>query len=407
MRQEKTVYGAKGNAGTFEQERLSHCCKEKNQVKCFKHTTKFIILLISAIFILSNANPILFGVNIKFLKKIEISQEGEPLLKPKAFCLTDDGIFIITDYGAGNIKIYEEVVEDNRELLRQVKIEGRKGYGEGEFSKPSFCFYDKNESKFGVVDFGIRKIFIYDRMGRIDFTRVKEISCWKPGSDIKLIGNRLFISGYLPDPDGKPYDFYYIDLKKDQKIFLLPAYLKYGLNSFQEYEIQYREKSDISVIGINGFFDIYRDDAYFVWEGNLKVIKLNFVSGDIDQVHFGMQPPHYVKPYASEKLIDSRRKRDIKMHESERMKMSYVKNIFTSSKYVLVIYEGPVNQGTATNFWLQLYTLDGDFIKEVPIQGQIDNKMWFDKDKHILYSLSGKLVEDVDHYFVLKYAIHE
>ena len=112
MRRERKIYGGKkGTAGTIKQNRLTHgfmCneknhgCNEKIQLKCFKHTTKFIILLISAIFILSNANPILLGVNIKFLEKIEFSPPPDAEGIPWSFCVTDDDLFIIPDYKEGS-----------------------------------------------------------------------------------------------------------------------------------------------------------------------------------------------------------------------------------------------------------------------------------------------------------------
>jgi hypothetical protein len=374
-----------------------------------KRKVKFVVCL-SILFIFFNAS-LGWGQNVRFVEKIEFSGAELPL-KPKSFCVTDDQLFIIPDYQAGNIKIYAKVYENNKEFLRLGKIMGRKGYGPDEFSKPSFCYYNEDKSTFMVLDFGLRKIFIYDRIGRIDFKRVKEISCWKPGADIQLKDHRLFISGYLTDPDGNPYDFYYVDITKNEadsnhKTYLLPSYYKYGLESIQEYENQYRKKPDIPVIGINGLFDIYGDYAYFVWEGNLRIIKINIISREIDVKPFGMQPPHYVKPFASQKLVDSLRKRDIKMHESERMKMSYVKNIFTSSKYVLVIYEGPLNKDKKSNLWIQFYTLDGNFIRDVPIPGKPGSRMWFDKQRHILYFLSDGSDTSGVHYFIYKHEIFE
>ena len=366
-----------------------------------KVITKSMLLLISVIAL--NVIAVVGG-NVKLIERIEISLENRPLINPLDFCVTDDELFLLPDFEAGNIKVYE--ISGN--LLKLVTTIGRKGYGPDELSKPTFCFYNKEESRFGVIDYGIRKIFIYDRMARIDFKRIKEISCWRAGYDIKLEGNKLFISGYMPDSNENPYDFYYIDLENDQTTPLLPSYLKYGLNSPHDYEIKYRGKLDIPAIGIKGWFDIHRDDAYFMWEGNLKVIKLNVVSGEIHPKSFGMKPPHYIKPYASENLLRFRGPQHLNLAGVERKKMSYVRNIFVSSKYVLVIYEGPIKQDSGANFWLQFYTLDGDNIKEVPIPGAPDHKMWFDKDRDIIYSLCGnKTNTSGEEYFILKYKIVE
>jgi 6-phosphogluconolactonase (cycloisomerase 2 family) len=133
----------------------------------------------------------MWGQNVKFVEKIEFSSETELPLRPKAFCVTEDEVFIIPDYHEGNVKIFEK----NGKVLEVVKAIGRKGYGPDEFSKPAFCFYNKDESKMGVMDLGIRKIFIYDRIRRIEFKRVKEISCWRGAYDIQLIKDRLLKMG--------------------------------------------------------------------------------------------------------------------------------------------------------------------------------------------------------------------
>ena len=84
-------------------------------------------------------------------------------------------------------------------------IIGQKGYGEDGFVRPTFCSYDKVDNKFAVMDFGLKKIFIYDRIGRIYFKRVKEIACWRRGTDIELSGDKLFISGLAID-ENKRFD---------------------------------------------------------------------------------------------------------------------------------------------------------------------------------------------------------
>lgn len=368
--------------------------------KFVKLTAKYIALL-SIIFIFFSTNALLLSQDVKLIEKIEFSTETElPSPGVYGFCVTDDELVIIPDYEAGNVKIYEK----NGELLELVKIIGRKGYGPGEFSRPTHSFYNKEESRFVVMDHGIRKIFIYDRVGRIEFKRVKEIACWRGAFDIKLIGDKLFISGYASDPNKMHYDFYYIDLTNDKTTYLLPSYIKFGLKSNREFEIQFLEKYEILAIGVQSWFDIHKDDAYFLWEGRLKVIKLNIVSPEIEANPFGMQPPHYIKPYASSKLLEGFNKDDSNLIQIERAKRSYGRNILVNSKYVIIIYEGPVNPENASILRIQFYTLDGDFIKEESILNS-PTHIWFDKNKAILYFLSRKMGENG--YYILKYGINE
>jgi hypothetical protein len=349
----------------------------------------------------------LLGVNIEFLGKMEISQS--PLPDVWDFCVTDDEMVIIPDYRAGNLKIYGKIIDNEKESLRQEKIIGQRGYGPDEFLRPTLCYYDEVGEKLAVMDHGIRKILIYDRIGRTYFKRVQEIACWRGAFDIQLTGERLFISGYASDSEKRNYDFYYVDLINEETTYLLPSYLKFGLKSSLEFEKKVIEADEISAIGLKGLFALHKDVAYFLWEGNLKVIKLNILSGNIEQKTFGKQPPHYIKPFVSNKLVEYyRMDKKLELNKSEKAKMSYVRDIFVNDRYVMIIYEGPVKQNNASNFRIQFYTLDGDFIKEEFMSETPTHKMWFDKNKSILYFLSCKTGgESGQSYSILKYQIHE
>jgi hypothetical protein len=337
------------------------------------------------------------GFDVKLIKKIKLSQETAILENPKAFCVTEDNLFIIPDYKAGDVKIYEN-------NGTPVAVLGCKGVGPGEFVKPAICCYDKNEGKFGVMDYGLRKIFIYERMEKNHLKRVNEIFCLSLGYAIQLKGNKMLISGYKVDPANNPYDLYYIDLSNNQTIFLLPSYYKYGLKSFREYETQYRRKSDFQTIGILGFCDIQRDDVFFVWEGDLRIIKINLNSGK--KIFFGEKKSHYIKPFTSKQLLEGYRNRNSDIIRSEKARMSYITNIFAGSNYVLLFYEGPVKQDRESNLMLQFYTLAGEFIKEISIPGKPDSRMYIDKDRELLYSLSSEVdVSFNEGYYISEYKI--
>ncbi len=355
-----------------------------------------LITVLLVVLMLLGINP-LVGVNkpgIQFIEKIEFSPESESPLVPRAFCVTDDELFIIPDYQSGNIKIYEK----SGKYLELIKTIGQKGFGQNKLVKPAFCFYNKEESKFGVMDFGLRKVFIYDRIGRVEFILKKAIYCFDLGFNIQISGNRLLISGHKTDKNERHYHLYSVDLKNNEVINLLPSYQKYGFNSHREFEVEIY-KDNIGAIGINGWFDIQGDVVFFVWEGDLRIIKINIKSQEITT--FGEKTSSYIKPYASKKLLEARQNRNFNVTRSEKEKMSFVRNIFTNPKYVLVIYEGP----NPKNFRLQFYTLEGTFKGEVPIPGQPNWKMWYDKNGNFLYSLSNNSDKGV--YFILKYKILE
>ncbi len=372
-----------------------------------EQTTKRVTVpLLLVVLMLLGINP-LYGANtpdIKFIEKIEFSPGTELPLVPRDFCVTEDGLFIIPDQQTGNVKIYE--IEGK--FLKLIKIVGRKGFGRDALVAPVSCFYSKEESKLGIYAQGAKTIFIYVRIGRVEFKRVKEVFCPRGGTDFDLIGSRLLVAGYNSDRNKRHYHLYSVDLETDKVINLLPSYVKYGFGSHREFEVEYIKRDNIGTIGINGWFDIDQqaNNVYFVWEGALRIIKININSQEMNS--FGEKTEegksYYIKPYVSKRLLDAYDKGDPKTIRKEWAKMSYIRDIFTNSKYVLVIYEGPVKPGGESNFWLQLYTLEGTFKRELSIPGQPSHMMFFDKYRN-LYSLSNK--SEKGEYFILKYEIIE
>jgi hypothetical protein len=339
------------------------------------------------------------AVELEFdCQKIDFLPESKIPKNPFSFCVTEDGLFLIPDNKAGNVKIFE--IKGNS--LKLIQIFGLKGYGQGEFGQPALCFYNESDAKFGVMDYGKRTILIFDRIKRKDFEFVQEIPCTRGGRDFHLAGDRLFVSGYIPDKNGAHYDLYYIDLKNKKRTLLLPSHHKYGLKDYKEYILKYTRGFEIRSIGIAGWIDIKGDDVYFVWEGDLKIIKINLQTNDA--IWFGQKSRRYFKPSASENLIKAYSQRDSDPLVRERRMMTFVRNVFVGHKYVFVIYEELMQRGKQKIIRMQLYTLAGDFLKDVPIPETPNKMMWFDKKNSILYSLSNK-GEKPRGYFVLKYKL--
>lgn len=363
------------------------------------------VLLVASLIFITDA---LFSANVQLVDKFEISQAGagkaeEELVNPWSFVKTEDQLFFVLDYGTGNIKIYELNGQD----LNLIDTIGQKGYGEGELINPACCDY--KDSRFVVLDLGLRKIIVYERNGRLGFKRVKDIPCWNGAYDIELKGDVLFISGYTTDSSGNPYDFYSIDLYNGEIRYLLPSHYMHGFKAGSDFGKQFAERQ-LSTIGFMSWFGIHEDYAFIANENNLRLICLNTASGDIQKT-FGEKPIDYVKPYASPKLIEARKLDKIDLIQEEKAKMTYIKDIFVTPQYVLVAYEGPskpIVRDGESNFRLQFYTLNGDFISQEILPGKIKiqpgDKMWLDfgKKKDILYSLGGETGKS---FFILKYEI--
>jgi hypothetical protein len=321
-------------------------------------------------------------LNIVPIEGIKFSPKSKLPEDAKDFCVTKDELFIIPDNIAGNIKIYEI----KGKFLELIQIIGRKGYEKFEFSHPSFCFYDESESRLGVIDNRKRTVYLYSRIGRTRFVFDQSFRCPRGVSAIQLSGNKLLISGFAFSKQKVQYDLYSIDLNSKEITFLLPSQHKYGIGDIKEYQFQYRSK--VAPIGINGWVVVQNNFAYFVWEGDLRITKIDLHS--MDMVVFGKKTPHYITPYPKVNLIKAYYSGNFSLLVREKAKMSYLRKIYANQSYVYVIYEGPNNPQKSSKFMIQLYNTEGDFLGEKPILGNPNRRMWLDRKTNTLYSLTGK-----------------
>lgn len=360
---------------------------------------RIVYLAILLVFITVSTTTV-FGVDVKFVKEIPlVSSDKVELQKVVDFCTTDDGIFLIPDYLAGNVKLYEQ----KDEALVFQKNVGSKGYDPGQLVKPAFCSFNKRESKFVLLDMGTRRIYFYDRFGRDEFVREKldngnEVyaKCPKGAYNLQLVGNRLFVAGHTVSDD-EFYEFYAMDLNELRDSSSMEAKPRLFLKSNEIYPVdkgknfeQQIEDRRLPAIGVRNYFDIAGNDvAYVVWMGDLRVLRVDIKSGAKVGDPFGKKTGNYVSlKQPSTDLVDAfyqmrgnNEARD--KYFKEKRKFSTILNLYTTSEYVILIYEG----GKSEDFRAQFYLLDGTFVTEVPFRGQPDNIMHFDRDKEVLYSL--------------------
>ncbi len=362
-------------------------------------TLKIAVLLVF-IFLLNNA---IYGLKIEFANKVRLS--NNVLLQfPISFSVTEDNLFLVVDFKGRDVKIYK----NNGELLN---VLGQKGSGPNEFGLPLFCHY--SNGKFIISDVGQKRIFLYERKDKFNFVRTREIRCTVVGDDLHLDGNKLYIAGNKSTGEGKSYSFFVSHLdhldhldKDGHYTYFLPAYLKFGLASFGQYKTELFKKLDITAIGTSGIFDIHGDFAYYTWEGDLKIFRINLKTKEITT--FGKKMPHYVKPYASKKLIEALKSRQGKYIIKEKRKMSYVKQIFTTRKHVLLIYAIPAPKDVEPGYMMQFYTLGGNFVKEVPIPGEVTRTMCFVQPGNALYTVVSEPDDELEEaWCLLKYKVNE
>jgi hypothetical protein len=366
--------------------KINHANQKKEEKFMRRTLLTLAVLIFSIISLFPDGFKVEPGDTIKFHEKSKL--ESFPI----SFCVTDDGFFLIPDQKIGYIKIFEK----DGEYLKLVKKFGRNGNEDDEFDKPAYCFYNQYEDKFGVVDIRIKSVFIFDRLNKSDFKLIKKIRAESYNMKLGSAGKRLIVSGYITDKEENSYELYSINPNDPkQKEYLLSSPEKYGLSE-NEYQIEYFQKRTLPAIGIRSFIDVQGNDVYFVWEGKLRIIKIDIKTGE--QTSFGhlknqrSKMPNYIEPYASKALLDARRNKDFTKTRKERFNMSLVRDIFATPRHVIVVYEGP----NVSNFRMQMYTLEGKFLGDKPILGKPGRTMYFDKDSYTLYSLSETRNKEIE-----------
>jgi hypothetical protein len=357
-----------------------------------------VTLILFFTFLFFNQSRI-FGQDIQLSETIKVDRAANLQVTPRTFCVTEDKLFLLP-YQDGTIKVFAK----SGNFLKFVKALNPRFDGES-LVHPTYCSYSRDEGKFGVIDYALKKVFIFDRSWKTEFTPIKKFPCKRLGYDMEFTrdGEQLVISGYVTDKDKMPFDLYSINIRTGQISYLLPSHQKYNRKDVKDYVIEYYKKQTLPVIGIKAFIDIQGDDLFFVWEGALRIIKLNLRSGET--MDFGHDSPYYTKPDGS-KLSYSYLRGDFETTWKEQKKMAYVRNIFATPRHVFLVYEtGKSNKSNVSTFRLQKYSPNGNYLADVLIPGNPSSQMWFDKESYELYSFSKQSENDNGKFTILKYKI--
>jgi hypothetical protein len=341
----------------------------------------------------------LYSVGIKDMGTIPIDQTDVILQKISKFSVTEDEYFLFPDAKAGDIKIF-----NNKGKLATTL--GRKGPGPNEYIIPKYCDY--KSPYFIFMDWGKSKIFFSEREKPLVFKILKESLCLALGYEIKIIDkNKFLISGYKAGPDGKCYDLYFMDPWTGKTEVILPCYLKYGCSSEREYDNKCL--SEIAPLSIKGYCDYLNGYIYFAWQGDLKVLKINANTKNIE--YFGKKTGAYIKPKVTSEILRLYNNRQ-RGGEKIMRKMSFVTGVFTDNDFIGVTY---VNYKEALEGWqviVQFYTLKGEFIEEKELPGAVNISTFpepffcYVKEKKMLYFLSWMIdKEEEDIYKIRKYQI--
>lgn len=377
--------------------------KGENKMRASIGALVLVILIISAycaaLFGEGNANGKIEPEKLEFL-----TDGSQSLQNPWTFCTTGDGLIIIPDKDAGNIKIFKE---SGKYLTLETTI-GRKGFGENELYEPAYCFYDSKAAKLGVMDLERRSVVLYDHTeNRLEFKKSGELMCPRLGYDVQLWQSELVISGDR-SPNDKSYPEYSLfsvdangiasfgtaDLSDNIDRLILPSHRAYGLHDADQFEKFY---SGVGKIGRKFWFDI--DDngiAYVVYEGSPAVIKVNLSTNAISPFISAQKKlslsgfKHFVTPRVSPEMENAFNTGNAKTVAHLRNKMSYIKDLIVTTGHLLLLYTDYLIFEDKSTLRLRIYSLKGDFVNDVLLEGNPTWRVGFDKNNEILYSIAGE-----------------
>jgi len=350
---------------------------------------------IISVLVLISFTLVLPAFDITFEKKIRLS-EKTLLQRPTCLCITEDGLFLVNDLYAGDIKIYQP---DGK----LVNVIGSKGFGPNEFANPFFSCY--NDKRLIVFDFGQSKLFYYDRIDDVNFNRTNAITFLDGVDDFILRENNLYISaertrGKLEGRDGNIDSLFSFNLDNPKEIsYYLPTYKKFGFASQGQLKNEFFGKQELMALGQQAFFTIEGDYAYLCWQADLKVFKINLRTKDITT--FGEKTANHVKPRASQKLIDALFTRQIDTIKKLKGQGSYVRKVFANQKHVMILYNPPDKNNQDRQHIVQAYTHDGKFITEKFLPGGFGLASTFNKKNNKFYAISSETGNDDDEWFTV------
>ncbi len=352
-------------------------------------------------FILFFSNFLIFGAGYKAIpiNNIQLSQENV-ILQFYGGIVVDKDRIIFCDSKASDFKIF-----DMKGKLKFVF--GRKGHGPNEFSRPVIHDYSNSILVIGNLDTYRTKLYEYKKDNKCSFIFKKEFLL--RGIDAKLSEDKLLYCGIRkPDPKGKIYNLFSIDLKTNKKEYLIPFELQFGDKpiDFRRKRKQGFKRTDELIIGYNTYCDIYKKDAFFIWTGNLSVMKFNFKTKKI--FRFGNNSKNYLRPYLSQELKRGYEERNIKKYLNASKKMSWVTGIFVDPRFVGVIY---VNYDISSSCWvafLDFFNRDGKFINEIRLKKLYCPynflRFYYDKKNQVFHGASHTIDESFnDIYRVISY----
>lgn len=339
----------------------------------------------------------LFGQEIRFINQIPISQKFCTIEMDSGIVILPENILIISDARAGDLKIFDNTG-------KYIKTFGKRGEGPDEFSSPRL--YDYYGSYLLINDLRKNKILVYQTYNVLEFKLKEEFlgTCF----DSKILPKGYLISGSKADKKGKWYRLYYEYPNNREYSFLLTTEEIFNIPAEGTLFSNSKRLEEQANLGHRAYCDFLGDNIYVAWEGLLSIIQINTKTKSITR--FGKQTSLYKKPVVTNDLVLAKKERNQIKYTQELNKYSIIRKIFTTDKYIGLVYMNYDSKSDMLNPVVQLYSLDGKYL----VEKILDNitypnnllSMYYDKVNNILYALSLIVDEKAEsQYTLVKYEI--
>ncbi len=338
---------------------------------------------------------ILKAGDLKTVKRISIYQDDDIFItRPGSFIVTEKDEILIIDPKHANIRVFNLEGES-------IMTFGRKGMGPNEFVRPRHSAY---LSPFILVaDYGRKTFLMYKRTAK-GFEYVDKRLSLSMGKDVQFIDEENFIvAGHVPDDDGNDCNLYSYNFKTKKCDYILPSHVVFGYDSPAKFLA--KRDSHISYIGRAQYIDLNSHSIFMVWKGDTEVKKINRKTRKITK--FGKESKHFVKPTYNAEMKQAFRAYNHRLIYKLRKGMSNVRDLFvTRSNKVGVTYVGPYKEDKGFLVMLQIYTTNGEFIKEVRLMyakaaSHYEMYFYFRKDDNSFFVLDTETSKEFDQFFTV------
>lgn len=323
----------------------------------------------------------------RLVGQVELTGKEDLIGSLGVLAVTEDEWFVISDPKDTNIKLFDAAG-------KFVKSWGRKGQGPGEFETIGVMSYKK---PFLIVpDSSRRAVQIFERKAPSDFQRIYHITnipVSDPRRRFDIYKDNLLVDEVIKDKQGIAYHLYLKGMTSSDPILIMPWAIRYGMDTKDDFMAKHSAFAELG-LGMS-FFDVVGDDAYYAWEGEMRIIKINLKSKT--WAFFGKETKNYIRPDLS----------DRQSHRPAEGRYSRIFGVYADESKVLLGFANPNPDWKRLKVFFQVYDLNGVFLGEIPFS---DSAEFADILRYVYHRQSGSIFvpitivdeKGIDVHFVVK-----